>query len=138
MSNLPKFSNAMSNLDIMSYRAYKNSIISNNSDAQNKKSNFQQIKNSDKLNRYEDKKYSNKNLTKSVFSSQSKRFLWQTDEKVNRGSELLGSITDRRNSELNSKKWEGLICVEKENNNKYSKYDMSDNFDNNNKTPRKY
>jgi len=139
MSNQPRFSNAMSNIDLMSYRAYKNLLNSGNANSTNKsqKSNKNpQIRNYDKfINNEDNKKYSEKNLTNSVFSSQSKRFLWQTDEKINRGSELTGSIKDRRNSDLNSNKWQGLSCKVQED--KYAKYEVPEYNDNNNNNNNK-
>lgn len=130
MSDKTRFSNAMNNIDILSYRAYKNLLNSGkaNSPIKSAKSNLSNVKSFKNFN--ENRKNDDKNLTKSVFSSQTKRFTWQTDEKVNRGSELTGSIKNRRNEDFKSKKWQGLTCLVQED--KFAKYEVP-----NDKTPRK-
>jgi hypothetical protein len=52
--------------------------------------------------------YNTKNLTKHIFSSQSKRFEWQTNEAINRHSELTGTLTNKRQTHLNSDNWQGF------------------------------
>ena len=108
MSDKPRFSNAINNIDIMSYRAYKNLLNNGKMLSPNKsqKSKLLQASNYGKFNN--ERGTTTKDLTKSVFASQTKRFGWQTDEKINRGSELTGSIKDRRSQHLNSEKWQGF------------------------------
>lgn len=113
MSVNPRFSNAISNIDINSYRAYKNMLKNGNNISpqkninkrdDNSNSNFTKINNND----IESNMLKTKNLTKYIFSSQSKRFEWQTNEAINRNSELTGSINSLRQKDLNSEKWHGF------------------------------
>jgi len=118
MSSNPRFSNAISNIDINSYRAYKNLINSEKKIPQNKfsNSNYNGINpNLLKTNNQENMKQQAKNLTKHVFSSQSSRFEWQTNEAINRHSELNGAITNLRQKHLNSDNWQGLINLSQDN-----------------------
>jgi hypothetical protein len=150
MSNKQRTSNPLGNIDINSYRAYKNLLISGTGPGtgkntiMNKSQKSNNPQNSIKkffnfnINEENKQKQLQQNLTKSVFNSQSKRFLWQTDEKINRGSELTGSIKDRRNYELKSKNWQGLIFINQEeniiNNNNQENKNNKISF----QTPRKY
>lgn len=113
MSVNPRFSNAISNIDINSYRAYKNMLknVNNitpqkniNKREDNLNSNFTKNNNND----IQSNMLQTKNLTKFVFSSQSKRFEWQTNEAINRNSELKGSISSLRQKDLNTDNWQGF------------------------------
>jgi len=111
MSAIPRFSNAISNIDINSYRAYKKIIKTD-------KTNFTEKINQEKSNNINAKLLRNnsnnniiqaRNLTKHIFSSRSLRFKWQTNEALNRNSEIkenFGSI--RHQKDLNSDNWEGM------------------------------
>jgi uncharacterized protein YjbI with pentapeptide repeats len=128
MSEYRRFSNKISSIDMNSYRAYKNIIKSSNNISPLKNTNRQDNESQShfyKINNYniEKKNLSTTNLTKSMFSSQSKRFEWQTDQAKNKIYEL-GSIKDLRQKELNTNKWRGFINLSQcENSNKkYEKY----------------
>ena len=126
MSTKSRQSNENSKIDIISYRAYKNLINTGKANSPNKTAKSNQMNNFNfNLNKDFNKnpegiKKSTQDLTKSVFSSNTKRFTWQTDEKINRGSILTGSIKDTRNSHLKSGNWDGLTC--KVQTDKYAKY----------------
>lgn len=110
MSSNPRFSNAISNIDMNSYRAYKNLLNSGKQsapDRSRKGSNFNGLAGVPRSNNNNAIVHA-KNLTKHIFSSQSKRFEWQTSEAVNRHSELTGSLTSKRHQHLNSDNWQGL------------------------------
>jgi len=110
-SNNPRFSNAISNIDINSYRAYKNLLKANNNTIfadKNSKGKLDNLNSNLSRNKNQDNFIQAKNLTKHIFSSQSKRFEWQTNEAINRHSELNGSMISMRHKDLNSDNWKGF------------------------------
>lgn len=117
------YSSKVSNIDINSYRAYKNLLKTGNIVTPQ---NFNKIKSMEGSNVTNNKQnvQNYKNVTKHVFSSQSKRFLWQTDEAINRHSELNGSMANMRQRHLNSEKWDGFnnMSQDDESLHKYEKY----------------
>ena len=111
MSSNPRFSNIISNIDINSYRAYKNLLKSGNQASPNikgKEGNLNANSGLSMNNNKNENFYNAKNLTKHIFSSQSKRFEWQTNEGINRHSELTGTLTNKRQTHLNSDNWQGF------------------------------
>ncbi len=112
MSSNPRFSNVISNIDINSYRAYKKLLKSGKPGSlEGSKKDSGLIGNLGKtrINNNNENFIQAKNLTRHIFSSQSKRFEWQTNEAINRHSELTGSLSSKRQQSLNSDNWEGLI-----------------------------
>jgi len=118
MSNDQKsFSNAISNINMNSYRAFK--ILMN-------EGKLYSIINSNKQNKkVAEKNNYTKNLTKYAFSSQSERFDWQTNSAKNRCCDL-NFITDNRkkdnnNADLNNRTnyntnsenstWKGMLNI---------------------------
>lgn len=100
----------ISNIDINSYRAYKNLLKTGKQASPNKKGKDSDLNVNSALlrNNYNDKLNNTKNLTKHIFSSQSKRFEWQTNEAINRHSELTGSLSNKRQTHLHSDNWQGF------------------------------
>lgn len=112
MSSNPRFSNAISNIDINSYRAYKNLLKSGkpgSPERSGKGSAVQANSGFSRNNNNNENFIQAKNLTKHIFSSQSKRFEWQTNEAINRHSELTGSLSSKRQQHLHSDNWQGVI-----------------------------
>lgn len=113
MSSNPRFSNAISNIDINSYRAYKNLLKSGKQGSPERSAKGSNLNGKSGIPRSNNIKNENainaKNLTKHIFSSQSKRFEWQTNEAINRHSELTGSLSTKRHRHLHSDNWQGLV-----------------------------
>ncbi len=128
MSSNPRFSNAISNIDINSYRAYKNLLKSGKPSSPERSAKGSTPNGKAGIPRSINQKNENalnaKNLTKHIFSSQSKRFEWQTNEAINRHSELTGSLTNKRHQHLHSDNWQGLVNLsqDEQTNKNYEKY----------------
>lgn len=123
-TNQKRLSNAISNINMNSYRAFKilmnegklNSII--NSNKQNKK--------------VSEKNNNSKNLTKHAFSSQSERFDWQTNPAKHKYGDLgfmtnnakneydFGDSSNKNNYNPNRENptWKGMLNIREDNNSK--------------------
>jgi len=127
-TNQNNFSNAISNINMNSFRAFKilmnegklNSIINFN-----KTSKYYAEKN----NNLSQNNPNTKNATKHVFQSQSKRFEWQTNSTINSYSGV-NLVLNNENSEISNYKsnneisgWEGMLNI-RDDTNKRSIYSV--------------
>jgi len=126
-SNNPKISNAPKNVGSYSNRDYKNLLRSayNNINSEKKiNGKFDSLNSNFSINRnnFQNNLNQAKNLTRDIFSSQSKRFQWQTNESINRHSSLNGSTISLRQKDLKSDNWNGLTTIVQKEDKNYNNY----------------